>query len=512
MSYNVNVGDYLYSRARLNPQKEALYDVAADKRFTYTELNLRANQCCAALQKLGLKKGERVGVLCQNRHEFTTSFFGPAKVGIVVVPLNWRLTPAELSFIIQDAGIKCLIFDTEFAAPVEEIKAADTGIEHFISIGPDTPDFAQDFDGLLESGSTDEPSDKAEGDDNLFIMYTSGTTGNPKGVVHTHNTVMWAVITLNNTADSRENDKYLVMLPLFHVGALAPLIGAMYKGNSLTILQQFDPENAWNIIQQEQITTTLAVPAMLNFMLQVPDFERFDVSSLRYISSGAAPVPVALIERYQALDIKIQQVYGMTETCGPACMIGAEDAVRKVGSTGKAFFHTAVRIVDENGNDQPPGVPGEVLIRGQHIMKEYWNRPEATAETLVDGWLYSGDIAVMDEEGFVTIQDRLKDMIISGGENVYPAEIENLLLSHPQVADAAVIGQNSEKWGESPLAIVVKQDDALTAEDVLKHCDGKLARFKLPKGVEFIDVIPRNPSGKILKRILREQFSSPAAE
>jgi acyl-CoA synthetase (AMP-forming)/AMP-acid ligase II len=226
--------------------------------------------------------------------------------------------------------------------------------------------------------------------------------------------------------------------------------------------------------------------------------------------SGAAPVPVALIEAYAARGIAIHQIYGLTESCGPACLIDAEFALKKVGSTGKAFFHTDVRIVNEAGQVCAPGEPGEVLVRGAHVMREYWNRPEATAETIVDGWLHTGDVAVVDADGFIFIQDRIKDMIISGGENVYPAEIENLLMAHDGIAEAAVIGQPSAKWGESPLAIVVRRDDALSEADVLQFCRGKLANFKRPYGVVFVKEIPRNPSGKILKRILREQFPGPA--
>jgi acyl-CoA synthetase (AMP-forming)/AMP-acid ligase II len=323
---------------------------------------------------------------------------------------------------------------------------------------------------------------------------------------------MWALLTLANTADIHMNDRYMVLLPLFHVGALTPMIGSVYKGNTLVILRNFDPAKAWSLIEEERITTTLAVPAMLGFMLQVPDFQRFDWSSLRNITSGAAPLPVTTINAYLDLGIEVHQVYGMTETCGPACLIGADDAIHKIGSTGKSFFHTRVRIVDEAGNDLPPGEAGEIIVRGPHNMKEYWNRPDATAETIVDGWLHTGDVAVMDEEGFVTIQDRIKDMVISGGENIYPAEIENVLLQHPAIVDAAVIGQDSPKWGESPLAVVVKKEAGLTESDVLAHCDGKLARFKLPRGAVFVDEIPRNPSGKILKRVLREQFPGPAPE
>jgi acyl-CoA synthetase (AMP-forming)/AMP-acid ligase II len=217
------------------------------------------------------------------------------------------------------------------------------------------------------------------------------------------------------------------------------------------------------------------------------------------------------VQLYADLGIGVQQVYGLTECCGPACLMDPENSLRKPSSTGRAFFHTEIRVVNSAGEDCAPDEAGEVLVRGAHIMREYWNRPDATAETLVDGWLHTGDVATMDEEGFVSIADRIKDMIISGGENVYPAEIENVLMTHPEISEAAVIGMSSEKWGESPFAIVVRSSESLTQADVLNFCHGKLAGFKQPKGVAFIDVIPRNPSGKILKRVLREQFPGPAS-
>jgi acyl-CoA synthetase (AMP-forming)/AMP-acid ligase II len=228
--------------------------------------------------------------------------------------------------------------------------------------------------------------------------------------------------------------------------------------------------------------------------------------------SGAAPVPESLIKTYESMGIEIHQVYGLTESGGPACLISPQDALERAGSTGKAFFHTDVRVVNEAGNEVGTDEPGEVHVRGPHIMLGYWNRPEATAESFVDGWLKTGDIATIDADGFVYIQDRLKDMIISGGENVYPAEIENVILSHELVNDVAVIGVESAKWGESPLAVVVRADGSLAAADVLEWCDSKLARFKQPKAVEFVDAIPRNPTGKVLKRVLREQFPAPASE
>ncbi len=301
MSNEINIGAFLGTRAHLNPGKEALYDVASDQRFTFTELNGRANQACAALSSLGLVKGDRVALLTYNGHEFVESFFGPAKIGLVIMPLNWRLTAEELAFILKDGGARAIIFDADFAPVVEQLKSmgeAGSTLEQWIGIGEHGLDFATDYEELLAAQATDEPDINASEDDNLFIMYTSGTTGHPKGVVHTHNTVMWALLTLGNTADTHFADRYLVLLPLFHVGALTPMLGTVYKGNSMIILRNFDPVRTWSLIEEEGITTTLAVPAMLAFMLQVPDFQRFDWSSLRFITSGAAPVPVTTINSY----------------------------------------------------------------------------------------------------------------------------------------------------------------------------------------------------------------------
>jgi acyl-CoA synthetase (AMP-forming)/AMP-acid ligase II len=298
---------------------------------------------------------------------------------------------------------------------------------------------------------------------------------------------------------------------MFHVGALTPVMGNVYRGTTTVILKAFDPKVAWELIRDERITTTLMVPAMLQFMLAGHDKAQHDSSSLRWCMSGAAPVPVTLIKAYADMGIEVHQVYGLTESCGPVCLILGEDALSRAGSTGRAYFHTDVRVVDLDGRDCAPGDSGVVLIRGPHNMVGYWNRPDATAQALRDGWLHTGDVGFIDDEGFVTIKDRLKDMLISGGENVYPAEVENMLLAHPAVADAAVIGMASEKWGEVPLAVLVlKKGQALDEAGLLGWCQGRLAPFKLPKAAVFVAEIPRNPSGKILKRVLREQFANAA--
>jgi acyl-CoA synthetase (AMP-forming)/AMP-acid ligase II len=485
------------------------------ERLSFSELNSRCNQLANALLAAGVEKGERVGMLLMNSSEFMEAYFALAKIGAVVVPLNWRLVADELEFILKNSGTRRLLFDDEFVDTVADLhsRGDKTDVQHWLQVARagEVAYFAENYADFRNAGSTDEPELRARDDDMLYIMYTSGTTGLPKGVVHTHTSAIWAIFTIAANAFYHESDRYLAALPMFHVGALTPLAVNVYRGATSVVMRSFEPTLAWQLIHDEKINSGLMVPAMLNFMLQVEGFrERYDFSSLRWIMTGAAPVPVALTQAYTDMGVGILQVYGLTESCGPACLMDSENALRIPESTGKSFFHTDVRVVNAAGEDCAPGEAGEVLVAGKHVMREYWNNPEATAETIIDGWLHTGDIAVMDADGYVSIQDRIKDMIISGGENVYPAEIEGVLMTHPQISEAAVIGQDSEKWGESPLAIVVRTDESLTAGDVMEFCQGKLAGYKRPQQVEFIAEIPRNPSGKILKRLLREQFPDSA--
>jgi acyl-CoA synthetase (AMP-forming)/AMP-acid ligase II len=515
LDVQINIGEIVSKRAYMHPDKLSINDALADRRYSYAELNSRANRVCAALSSVGLVKGDRVALLAYNGHEFLETFFAIAKNGLVAVPINWRLTPREISYILKDCGVKAIVFDSEFATAVEEIRQqgeAGSDIETWLEIRGSSVEFALDYEELMSSQADEEPPDSAGGEDNLFIMYTSGTTGLPKGAVHTHNSVFWTALNYSVTAGMYFNDIHLVFLPLFHIAALVSTVTALYNGNSLVVLRSFDPQKSWKLIVDEKISTSFAVPAMLNFMLQVPDFEKYDWSSLRWFMSGGAPLAVETIKAYKKVGIDVTQAFGMTEACGSLCMVGPEDGMRKAGTVGKAYFHTDLRIVGPDGNDLPPGEAGEIIARSPTIMKEYWNRPEDTAEAIRDGWYHTGDVGVQDEEGFITIKDRIKDMIISGGENVYPAEVEMVLMQHSGILDAAVIGQESKKWGESPFAVIVTKSPGLTASDVLSHCDGKLARFKLPRGVVFVDELPRNQTGKVLKRVLREQFPGPAPE
>ena len=507
----INFGHFLAKRAQLSPRLEATVEPSAGgRRLNFRELNARCNQVANALRTTGVAVGDRVGLLMTNSAEFLESFYAVAKIGAVNVPLNWRLVADELEFILKDSGATALLYSEEFAPLAAELQRRDskTDIRAWVQIGGQAPAFASGYDFWMGSAAAIEPALAGFDDDLLFIMYTSGTTGLPKGVMHSHNTVLWSMLTLSATADVRYGDRYLLALPMFHVGALTPVMANIYLGITTVILKTFDAKQAWELIRDEKITSTLMVPAMLQLMQATHDKAAHDCSTLRWCMSGAAPVPVTLIQAYTAMGIEVPQVYGLTESCGPGCMILGEDAVKRAGSTGRAYFHTDVRVVDAKGQECAPGESGEVLLRGRHNMVGYWNRPDDTAQTLRDGWLHTGDIGTMDEEGFVTIRDRIKDMLISGGENVYPAEIENLLLSHPGVIDAAVVGLPSPKWGEVPLAVVVKKNPNLSEVELLDWCKGKLAPFKRPKVAVFIDAIPRNPTGKVLKRVLREMYEA----
>ena len=514
-----NIGLFIAKRAMLEPDAEALVDAGSMQRFTFAELNRNVNRTAHALAELGVAKGDRVALLMMNCSEFLESFFALAKLGAVVVPLNWRLVPDELQFIVKDAGVSLMIAGEEFAGAVTELhgRGDATDVRTWVHVGADAtrPPFATRYADAVASQPDHEPDITADSGDLLYIMYTSGTTGLPKGVMHTHDTQLWSVLTVAATADFAHGDRYLNPMPLFHVGALTPALTCMYRGIAMVIMRTFDPVKAWELIDSERIDNALMVPAMLGFMRQVHDPAVHRHERLRWVMSGAAPVPVTLIHAYVEMGIEIQQVYGLTESCGPACLTSPEDAITHAGSTGKAFFHTDVRVVRDDGTDCDADEPGEVVVRGPHIMTGYWNRPEATAEALRNGWLHTGDVAVVDAGGYVYIQDRLKDMIISGGENVYPAEIENVILGHPGVADVAVIGLPSAKWGEASLAVVVRKDPTDTdtqSAQIIAFCHGKLARFKIPTAVEFVDVIPRNPSGKALKRELRLRYPGPAPE
>ncbi len=499
----LNIGSFLTKRAKLTPRKEAL--VVQDVRLTFDQMNRRCNRFVNSLERLNVRAGDRVAILALNEPEYFDLYFGLGKAGAIMVPINHRLAGPEIQYIINDCQAKVLVFGKEFAQVVESIHA-DLPCAHFVGIMDPPPAFAMSYTQLTADAPATEPVIKCGGGDTLTILYTSGTTGKPKGAELTHDGYFGTSVTLRATF-GEIGEILLMPLPLFHIGALAPVPMCVHFGMKMVFQRAFEPKNFLELLQTEKITWFGSVPQILMFLRQIPDFAKFDWSNVKMALVYAAPVPVSLIKDFAASGIEVRQLYGMTECTGPATVIDGENAIQKAGSCGPPFFHNEIRVVDMEGNDVGPEEMGEVLISGTNLMKGYWNRPDATAETLKDGWLYSGDMAKMDADGFLYIMDRKKDMIISGGENIYPAEIEDLLLSHPKIADAGVIGCPDEKWGEAVKAVIVlKEGEALTPEQLIEWSRGKIASFKIPKRVEITTEIPRTPTGKILKRVLREQF------
>ena len=500
---STNLGSTLAQRAALSPALEAYVDPVSGERWSYSQLNQLANRFAGLLQAHGLERGQRVAALLNNCVEFIALFYGAAKRGVVVVPLNTRLAAAELAFIISDCGASAVVHGPEFADTVAAIRAND---EHPLAVAQ----WLEKGDSLtdqLGQVTGEEPEVCSAGDDNLFIMYTSGTTGLPKGVVHTHASITYSASSWATTIDVRYQDRLWLPLPMFHVAALTCLVMCTLRGITIVSQPGFDPAVAWEIIRDERVNIGGAVPAILNFMRQVPGFDTLASDHLRCFVTGAAPMPTALIDIYAAKGIQVIQGYALTETGGGGTFLLSEHALSKAGSAGKPAMFAEVALRNPEGGITHRG-EGEVIIRAPFLLKEYWNRPEATEEAFDRGWFRTGDVAEIDEEGFVYIKDRIKDMIISGGENIYPAEVENAIARHEAVAEAAVIGLPDEKWGEVVCAIVVCSKADVTEDEIIAVCEQRLSRYKLPRRVIFAEAIPRNPSGKILKRVLRDQYQA----
>ena len=497
------VYDWIAHHAGRRPKTLAIHDLQTARKFTYAELDARTNQLTAALAALDIGRGDRVALLAPNCAEYFEIQFACTRLGAIMLPLNWRLTVPELDYILGDSTPKLLIHDRSFAEQAAALSKNRLEIDH------DRPDSAYER-ALAKAGPAPAPVPLTH-DDVGMVMYTSGTTGHPKGAIITHGMVFWNCVNLGIPALITPETVQLVVLPLFHTGGLNCYANpVLHAGGTILVMRAFDPGLALDYLSDPAlgITHFFAVPAPYQFMMQHPKFQGADLSRLRIAGVGGAPCAPAILETWSARDVPLVQGWGMTETSPAGTMLDAADAIRKVGSAGKALMHTAIRIVDDEGNDVAPGGIGELLIKGSNITPGYWNKPDATRSSFTGDWLHTGDAARMDEEGFVYIVDRWKDMYISGGENVYPAEVENVLFQLPQVADAAIIGVPNERWGEVGMAIIVrKPDQALEEGDIIRHCLGRLAKFKVPQSVTFVDALPRNATGKVLKRDLRAQFT-----
>ena len=471
------VGRIIRDRARHTPERIAIYFLG--RTLTYGELDDASDAAAAGLVGAGLARGDRLATLTGNSPEHVVLFFACAKLGLVLLPLNWRLTPPELAYQLQDADPALFLVE-----PGLEDAAAATG---------------RPYERLEGTWPRARPGDTAvEDDDPLLLIYTSGTTGKPKGALLTHANCFWTNLGFDLVAPIGSDDVVLQVLPQFHVGGWnVQSLLAWWKGARVILERSFDAARCLELIADQRVTTMMGVPASYLFMSQQPGFDDADLSSLRLAVVGGAPMPEALLETWQERGVAIVQGYGLTEAAPNVLCLPPEEAVRKAGYAGKPYPYVDVRL----------GAQDELQVRGPNVFAGYWRNPEATAAAFLDGWLRTGDVAECDEEGFYRIRGRLKDMYISGGENVYPAEVEAVLHEHPRVVDAAVVGVPDERWGECGLAFVVARGE-VAEEELLAHCTARLARFKVPRAVRFVDAIPRNSLGKPLKDELKAEVTA----
>lgn len=512
-------GDLLGERARLSPEKLALVCIATGQRLSYRDLDDRAIRCARFwIEECHLVKGDRVGILAKNRIEFLDAFFGAGKSGIILVPLNVRQTPAELGAIVRSSGMKALLYDGELAEKVQQLKQ-EHRLEHWIAL--DSPVDAAEVDyqqGVTRFSPRGWQRTACDSEDIYCLLYTSGTTGKPKGVMIPHRMVAWNGYNTAINWQLGENDVSPLYTPLYHAGGLAAFLTPIVAAGGTTVLhREFDVHEVWRSIQKERVTVTLGVPTIYKMLLDAPEFKASDLSHVRWFISGGAPLPVELVEAYGERGVILRQGYGMTEVGVNCFSMSSEEAVRKMGSIGRPMMFTEARVVDSKGSDVAAGENGELLLRGPHVCKGYWQDPEATAAALdKDGWFHTGDVVRCDGDGFFYIVGRSKDMYISGGVNVYPAEIEAELLRHPEVADAAVIGVPHSTWGEVGAAFVVRAAGTAAAfptpsseqliEELTSFLESKLARYKLPREFMFVESLPRTAYGKVVKAELKELF------
>ena len=505
--------DIMEWNAQLYPDKVAFHEVATERQWTFREHNEVVNRLCNALYGLGLKKCDRVAVLCGDLVEYCQLAM-ICKAGLVYVPINWRLTAPEAAYLINDSGAKVLFVDKDHVDVARVIKKDIPRVNHFICINASPGDMI-DYSDFLTSASPEDPGVDVEDTELLGLPYTSGTTALPKGVVRTHQDVVRLARMLVRPLQYRHDDIYLCVLPLFHVGMLH-LQFPQYMIGMTQYITRFEPKAVMGAIQKYKITIFQAVPTMVIDMTEHSDRPKYDLSSLRILRYVGSPMPADAARRaWKAFGPILTQTYGTTEGTG-LIMLSPEDHARAISdrakehildSAGKPILGCELKIVDENDNEVPVGTMGEICLRSKAMVGRYWNKPEETAETFKAGWYHTGDMGRMDEEGYVYILDRKKDIIITGGENVSAREVENIIHTHPAVLECAVIGIPSEKWGEEVKAIIVPSEGmTVTPEEIIEYCRDKMAGFKRPKTVEIWQDLPKNPTGKVLKRKIRETY------
>lgn len=505
----MNLFSGLERNARNNATKRAL--IFNDQVHTYKAFNEEVNRIAHALISEGIKKGEKVAIMMKNSDQFAFVYYGILKTGAVAVPINFRLTAHEASYILEDSDSVIVFADEELAEIVA--KAAEGNVKLRSQIINGSKILPGQIS-LSEFRSThiENPTIYIDESEDAEILYTSGTTGLPKGVVLDHHRILHVVLGTSIMMKIGSEDNLLHIAPLFHSAQLNLfLVTGTMLGCTQIIREDFHPVQTLKDIEEYKISLFFGVPTMYNFLLQVPNKEQYDLSSVKRCGYGAAPMPVALLQQSMAL-FGTDQFYnmcGLTEGGPGGVFLLPEDHKTKLGASGRASHFVDVRIVDENGNDVQPGEVGEFILQGETIMKEYYKKPEETKNAIKNGWLYTGDLATMDEEGYVTLVDRKKDMIISGGENVYSTEVEHVLYKHPAILEAAVIGIPHETWGETVAALIVaKPGQQIDHEELLQFCRKELAGYKIPRVIHEIEQLPRNASGKILKYQLRKGYQN----
>ena len=498
----MTIASLLTNRARLTPDREALLELESGQRFTYGELNQRANRCANWLRAYGVGYGDRICILANNSVVYLDLFFACAKLGAIFTPLNWRLAQPELIYIVQDCTPRFLLVGPDFSDTARQVRS-DIAVEHIVALS--------DYEKAIATHPSTEPPRPSElnSESTHCILYTSGTTGRPKGALIPQRQVLWNCI---NTAVSwglNEHDVSPVFTPLFHAGGLfAFLTPILYIGGRIILSKGFDPEDSLRVIIEEKCTVILGVPTLFQMWQHSPLYETAVFDHVHFFISGGAPCPPQLIKAWHnEKGVIFRQGYGLTEV-GPNCFsMTDKESESKTGTVGKPIFHSEMKLIDAQGLEVGVGETGELCIKGPHVCTGYWKNPEAAAAALIDGWFHTGDMARQDTDGFFTIVGRFKDMIISGGENVYAAEVEAVFREHASVAEAALIGKPDGKWGEVGLMIVQLQPgQTAVAEELQSFCRTRLASYKVPKEIVFVDELPISPYGKVEKVKLKEQF------
>jgi fatty-acyl-CoA synthase len=504
-------GDVLGERARLSPERTALVEVVSGRRFSFSELDRRAVGCALVwLQQLGLVPGDRLGVLSGNRVELLDCFFAAGKSGVILVPLSTRLTANELARIIADCGLSALVYASEHAATITGLRE-QVEIKHWISLDQPLAAADRQYEQLLAAAAGADPGAlrRCDPEHPFCLLYTSGTTGQPKGVVIPHRQVAWNGYNTMACWQLSENDVSPIFTPLYHAGGLGVfLVPLIVAGGTIVLHAGFEPAEIWRTIEHERCTVVLGVPTIWKLLAAAPEMRQVDLSHVRWFISGGAPLPRHLVDLFRERGVVLRQGYGLTEVGVNCFAMSDQDAWHKAGSIGRPLMQTEARLIDEQGHEVAVGEVGELCLRGPHVCNGYWSNETATAAAIDDRhWFHTGDMARRDEDGFYYIAGRRKEMFISGGVNVYPAEIENELLQHRQVADAAVVGIPDETWGEVGVAFVVAAEgSALDGDSLSAFLEPRLARYKIPRRFVLLGELPRTPYGKVVKAALLESL------